>query len=66
MCIRDRFSTVKHRALDGYGVLALASIGLAGALHRVDREVPRTVASGSAGEGPSAASAGDLALGVDR
>ena len=47
-------------------VLALASIGLAGALHRVDREVARTVAGGSAGEGPSAPSAGDLALGVDR
>ena len=47
-------------------VLALASIGLAGALHRVDRQVARTVAGGSAGEGPSAPSAGDLALGVDR
>ena len=47
-------------------VLALASIGLAGALYHVDREVARTVASGSAGEGPSATSAGALALGVDR
>ena len=47
-------------------MLALASIGLAGALHRVDREVARTVAGGSAGEGPSAPSAGDLTLGVDR
>ena len=47
-------------------ILALASIALAGALHRVDREVARTVAGGSAGEGSSAPSAGDLALGVDR
>ena len=47
-------------------ILALASIALAGALHRVDREVARTVAGGSAGEGASAPSAGDLALGVDR
>jgi len=47
-------------------ILALASIVLAGALHRVDREVARTVASGSAGEGSSTPSADDLALGVDR
>ena len=47
-------------------VLALASIGLAGALHRVDREVARSAVGGPAGEGPSASSAGDLALGVDR
>ena len=47
-------------------ILALASIALAGALHRVDREVARTVASGSAGEGSSTPLAGDLALGVDR
>ena len=47
-------------------ILALASIALAGALHRVDREVARTVAGGSAGEGSSAPSAGDLALGVAR
>ena len=47
-------------------ILALASIVLAGALHRVDREVARTVAGGSAGEGSSTPSAGDLALGVDR
>ena len=33
-------------------VLALASIGLAGALHRVDREVARTVVGGLAGKGP--------------
>ena len=47
-------------------VLALASIGLAGALHRVDREVARSAVGGPAGEGPSASSAGALALGVDR
>ena len=47
-------------------ILALASIVLAGALHRVDREVARTVASGSIREGSSTPSAGDLALGVDR
>ena len=35
-------------------VLALASIGLAGALHRVDREVARSAVGGSAGEGPRA------------
>ncbi len=47
-------------------VLALVSIGLAGALYRVDREVSRTVAGGPAGEGSGAPSAGDLALGADR
>ncbi|MEC9449074.1 MAG: hypothetical protein VX857_01955 [Actinomycetota bacterium] len=46
--------------------LALASIGLAGALHRVDREVARAAAGRSAGEGSSARLAGDLAMGVDR